>query len=71
MWVYRLGLERAKRYLLTGDEIPAPEAARIGLVLETVPDDTSNRTSGCPSPSRSGPVKLQLVADARSDDVVS
>jgi enoyl-CoA hydratase len=38
MWVYRLGLERAKRYLLTGDEIPAPEAARIGLVLETVPD---------------------------------
>src|SRR5437773_1911543 len=39
MWVYRLGLERAKRYLLTGDEIPAPEAARIGLVLETVPDE--------------------------------
>lgn len=39
MWVYRLGLERAKRYLLTGDEIPAPEAARIGLILETVPDD--------------------------------
>lgn len=38
MWVYRLGLERAKRYLLTGDEIPAPEAARIGLILETVPD---------------------------------
>ncbi len=38
MWVYRMGLERAKRYLLTGDEIPAPEAARIGLVLETVPD---------------------------------
>ena len=38
MWVYRLGLQRAKRYLLTGDEIPAPEAARIGLVLETVPD---------------------------------
>ncbi|HZP40621.1 MAG TPA: crotonase/enoyl-CoA hydratase family protein [Candidatus Binatia bacterium] len=38
MWVYRLGLERAKRYLLTGDEIPAPEAARIGLVLEVVPD---------------------------------
>jgi enoyl-CoA hydratase len=39
MWVYRLGLEKAKRYLLTGDEIPAPEAARIGMVLETVPDD--------------------------------
>lgn len=39
MWVYRLGLERAKRYLLTGDEIPAEEAARIGMILETVPDD--------------------------------
>lgn len=39
MWVYRLGLERAKRYLLTGDEIPAPEAARVGMILEAVPDD--------------------------------
>ena len=38
MWVYRLGLERAKRYLLTGDEIKAPEAARMGLILEAVPD---------------------------------
>lgn len=40
MWVYRLGLERAKRYLLTGDEITAPEAARIGLILEAVPDNS-------------------------------
>ena len=39
MWVYRLGLEKAKRYLLTGDEIRAPEAAAAGLILETVPDD--------------------------------
>ena len=39
MWVYRLGLERAKRYLLTGDEIPALEAARVGMILEAVPDD--------------------------------
>lgn len=39
MWVYRMGLERAKRYLLTGDEIPAVEAARIGLILEAVPDE--------------------------------
>jgi enoyl-CoA hydratase len=38
LWVARLGLERAKRYLLTGDEIPGPEAARVGLVLECVPD---------------------------------
>jgi len=39
MWVYRMGLEQAKRYLLTGDEIPAREAARIGLILETVPEE--------------------------------
>jgi enoyl-CoA hydratase len=39
MWVYRLGFERAKRYLLTGDEIDASEAARIGMILETVPDE--------------------------------
>jgi enoyl-CoA hydratase len=39
MWVYRLGLEQAKRYLLTGDEISATEAARIGLILEVVPND--------------------------------
>jgi enoyl-CoA hydratase len=39
MWVYRMGLEKAKRYMLTGDEIPAKTAAEIGLILETVPDD--------------------------------
>jgi enoyl-CoA hydratase len=39
VWVARLGLERAKRYLLTGDELTGDEAARVGLVLECVPDD--------------------------------
>ena len=39
MWVYRLGFQVAKRYLFTGDEIPASEAARIGLALEVVPDE--------------------------------
>jgi enoyl-CoA hydratase len=39
MWVYRMGLERAKRYLLTGDEIRAREAADIGLILECVADE--------------------------------
>ena len=38
MWVYRLGFEQTKRYLLTGDEIRAPRAAQIGLVCECVPD---------------------------------
>ena len=39
MWVYRMGLEKAKRYMLTGDSIPAKTAAEIGLVGEVVPDD--------------------------------
>jgi enoyl-CoA hydratase len=38
VWVYRMGLEQAKRYLLTGDEIPARTAAEIGMILEAVPD---------------------------------
>jgi enoyl-CoA hydratase len=38
VWIARMGLERAKRYLFTGDEISGPEAARLGLVLECVPD---------------------------------
>jgi enoyl-CoA hydratase len=37
MWVYRLGLEAAKRYMLTGDAIDAPTALRIGLVSEIAP----------------------------------
>jgi enoyl-CoA hydratase len=39
MWVYRMGFEQAKRYLLTGDEIPARTAEKIGLIGECVPDD--------------------------------
>jgi enoyl-CoA hydratase len=38
VWIARLGLERAKRYLFTGDEISGSDAARIGLVLECVAD---------------------------------
>ena len=39
VWVARLGLERAKRYLFTGDELTGAEAAAAGMVLECVPDD--------------------------------
>lgn len=39
LWVARLGLERAKRYLFTGDELSGPDAAAAGLVLECVPDE--------------------------------
>ncbi|MFW8635435.1 crotonase/enoyl-CoA hydratase family protein [Cribrihabitans pelagius] len=37
MWVYRLGAERAKRMLFTGDRITGKEAAEMGLVLKAVP----------------------------------
>lgn len=39
MWVYRLGAERAKRMLLTGDVIDGREAERIGLVTAAVDPD--------------------------------
>ena len=37
IWVYRLGLEHAKQYLLTGKAIDAETAHRIGLVSEVHP----------------------------------
>lgn len=37
MWVYRLGAERAKRMLLTGDLIDGQEAKAMGLVTDAVP----------------------------------
>jgi len=37
MWVYRLGLEHAKQFLLTGQAIDAETALRIGLVSEVHP----------------------------------
>lgn len=39
MWVHRIGPERAKRMLFTGDKITGVEAADMGLVLKSVPDD--------------------------------
>lgn len=37
MWIYRLGLTRAKRYALTGDSVSGKEAAEIGLINESSP----------------------------------
>ena len=39
MWVQRLGPERAKRMLFTGDKISGIEAESMGLILKSVPKD--------------------------------
>ena len=60
-----LGLERAKRYLFTGDEISGEEAARLGLVLECVADDAARRARARPRAShRAAPAR------AAADDQV-
>ena len=46
VWIARLGLERAKRFLFTGDEISGTEAADVGLVLECVADDQLDEHAG-------------------------
>ena len=56
MWVYRLGAEKAKRMVLTGDRITGREAKEMGLVLDAVPADQlearvmrlANRMAGIP-----------------------
>ena len=45
MWVYRLGAEKAKRMLFTGDKIDGREAEKLGLVLKAVPPTSSTRRS--------------------------
>ncbi|WP_027365041.1 crotonase/enoyl-CoA hydratase family protein [Desulfotruncus alcoholivorax] len=37
MWIYRLGLTRAKMFALTGDSVSGREAAEIGLINKSYP----------------------------------
>jgi enoyl-CoA hydratase len=37
-WVARMGVQRARRFMLTGDEFTAAEALEMGVVLDVVPD---------------------------------
>jgi enoyl-CoA hydratase len=39
IWPLAVGPAKAKEFLLTGDPVPAAEAARMGLVNHVVPDD--------------------------------
>ena len=52
-WPLAVGPMLAKRYLLTGDPVPAVEAERLGLVTEVVPDDeVDGRGHGLRPPAR-------------------
>ena len=42
MWVQRLGPEKAKRLLFTGDKITGLEAEKMGLVLKAIPSKKLN-----------------------------
>ena len=44
MWVYRLGAERAKRMLFTGDLITGRRAEEMGLIYQSVPADQLDLT---------------------------
>lgn len=56
MWVYRLGVEKAKRMLFTGDLVNGKEAEDMGLILKSVPQEQldnevmklANRIKGVP-----------------------
>lgn len=39
MWVYRLGMEHAKRLVLTGEALTGVEAVRVGLATKALPAD--------------------------------
>ena len=42
-WVARMGIQQARRFMLTGDEFTAAEALEMGAILEVVPDDDLNQ----------------------------
>lgn len=61
MWVYRVGAERAKRMLLTGDLIDGRAAADMGLVYESVPADELDASVRSLAERMAGVPRNQLV----------
>jgi enoyl-CoA hydratase len=61
MWVYRLGLERAKRMLFTGDLISGREAVSMGLVYQAVQLGQLDRAVGKLTDRIKGVPKNQLM----------
>jgi enoyl-CoA hydratase len=61
MWVFRLGAEKAKRMLLTGDTIDGKTAAAWGLVYEAVPTADLDRTVDALAERMAGVPKNHLM----------
>ena len=67
MWVYRVGAERAKRILFTGDQITGTEAAAMGLVLKSVPEEALDDEVEAMA-NRLASVPKKPVSDAKNGD---
>jgi enoyl-CoA hydratase len=61
MWVYRLGAEKAKRILLTGDLVTGAEAKAMGLVYDSVPAATLDTAVDALAHRMAGVPKNQLM----------
>ena len=61
MWVYRVGPERAKRLLFTGDTIDGRTAADWGLVAESVPAEALDATVDALAERIAGVPRNQLM----------
>jgi enoyl-CoA hydratase len=61
MWVYRLGAEKAKRMLLTGDTVDGTTAEKMGLVYRAVPRKELDRTVDALARRMAGVPKNQLM----------
>lgn len=61
MWVYRVGAERAKRMLCTGDLITGLEAKAMGLVLDAVPEAALDASVNGLAERMAGVPKNQLM----------
>jgi enoyl-CoA hydratase len=61
MWVYRLGAEKAKRMLLTGDTVDGREAKAMGLVYDAVPATKLDAAVNALAKRMAGVPKNQLM----------
>ena len=61
MWVYRLGAEKAKRMLLTGDTVDGRTAEKMGLVYQAVPLKILDKTVDALARRMAGVPKNQLM----------